>query len=69
MGEKLFIMGHGTKLHVWHLELNRLESFEVPAKFKRCIAGGETVLVVCQNSEIYLWKFGGKLKHVDSKSC
>ncbi|KAI1148139.1 hypothetical protein F4825DRAFT_112100 [Nemania diffusa] len=65
MGEKLFIMGHGTKLHVWHLELNRLESFEVPAKFKRCIAGGETVLVVCQNSEIYLWKFGGKLKHVD----
>ncbi|KAI0104667.1 hypothetical protein GGR51DRAFT_224510 [Nemania sp. FL0031] len=65
MGEKLFIMGHGNRLHVWHLELNRLESFEVPAKFKRCVTGGNRVLVVCQNSELYLWTFGGELKHID----
>ncbi|KAI0449407.1 hypothetical protein F5B21DRAFT_49096 [Xylaria acuta] len=65
MGKKLFIMGHDTKLHVWHLELNRLESFEVPENFKRCITEGETVLVVSQNSDIYIWKFGGKLQHID----
>ncbi|KAI1111175.1 hypothetical protein F5Y14DRAFT_328913 [Nemania sp. NC0429] len=65
MGDKLFIMGHETKLHAWHLELDRLESFEVPQNFKRCITEGDTVLVLCQNSDVYLWKFGGKLQHID----
>ncbi|KAI0537462.1 hypothetical protein GGR58DRAFT_347187 [Xylaria digitata] len=65
MGKKLFVMGHDTKLHVWHLELNRLESFEVPENFKRCITEGETILVVCQSSDIYLWKFGEKLQKID----
>ncbi|KAI1296976.1 hypothetical protein F5Y03DRAFT_387049 [Xylaria venustula] len=65
MGKKLFIMGHDTQLHVWHLELNRLESFEVPENFKRCITEGETVLVVCQSSDLYIWKFGGKLHKFD----
>ncbi|KAI1174745.1 hypothetical protein F4777DRAFT_370553 [Nemania sp. FL0916] len=65
MGDKLFIMGHETQLHVWHLELNRLESFNVPMNFKRCITEGETVLVVSQNSDVYLWQFGGKLQHID----
>ncbi|KAI0867169.1 hypothetical protein F4860DRAFT_499733 [Xylaria cubensis] len=65
MGKKLFIMGHDTQLHVWHLELNRLESFEVPENFKRCVTEDETVLVLSQNSDIYIWKFGGKVQHVD----
>ncbi|KAI1421223.1 hypothetical protein F5Y12DRAFT_790207 [Xylaria sp. FL1777] len=65
MGKKLFVMGHDTKLHVWHLELNRLESFEVPENFKRCITEGETILVVSQSSDIYIWKFGEKLHHID----
>ncbi|KAI1757588.1 hypothetical protein F4782DRAFT_525398 [Xylaria castorea] len=71
IGKKLFIMGHDTKLHVWHLELNRLESFEVPENFRRCITEGETVLVVSQNSDIYIWKFGGKVQHIDMQrlSC
>lgn len=65
MGGKLFIMGHETKLHAWHLELDRLESFEVPENFKRCITEGDTVLVLCQNSGVYIWKFGGKFQHID----
>ncbi|RYC58067.1 hypothetical protein CHU98_g8141 [Xylaria longipes] len=65
MGKKLFIMGRDTKLHVWHLEFNRLKSFEVPDNFKRCITEGETVLVVSQTSDIYIWKFGGTLQHID----
>ncbi|TGJ84569.1 hypothetical protein E0Z10_g4182 [Xylaria hypoxylon] len=65
MGKKLFVMGHDTKLHVWHLELNRLESFEVPENFKRCITEGERILVVSQSSDIYIWKFGEKLQHID----
>lgn len=67
MGKKLFIMGHDTKLHVWHLELNRLESFEVPENFKRCVTEGESVLVVSQSSDVYIWKFGGKLQRIDSE--
>ncbi|KAI0814038.1 hypothetical protein GGR55DRAFT_493577 [Xylaria sp. FL0064] len=65
MSKKLFVMGHDTIVHVWHLELNRLESFEVPEYFKRCITEGETILVVCQSSDLYVWKFGGKLHRVD----
>ncbi|KAI8626246.1 hypothetical protein F5Y19DRAFT_478854 [Xylariaceae sp. FL1651] len=65
MGNKLFIMGHETTLNVWHLELNRFESFEVPESFKRCVVGGETVLVVSQSADVYLWKFGRKLQHID----
>lgn len=67
MGGKLFIMGHETKLHAWHLELDRLESFEVPENFKRCITEGDTVLVLCQNSGVYIWKFGGKFQHIDGE--
>lgn len=71
MGKKLFIMGHDTKLHVWHLELDRLESFEVPENFKRCVTEGEAVLVVSQNSDVFIWKFGGKLQRIDMErlSC
>ncbi|KAJ3562569.1 hypothetical protein NPX13_g8522 [Xylaria arbuscula] len=65
MGKKLFVMGHDTKLHVWHLELNRLETIEVPENFKRCITEGETLLIVSQNSDLYLWKFGGSLQPID----
>ncbi|KAI2624515.1 hypothetical protein GGS21DRAFT_493931 [Xylaria nigripes] len=65
MGKTLFIMGHETKLHVWHLELNRLESFEVPENPERCITEGETVLVVSQTSDVYIWKFGQKLQHIN----
>ncbi|RWA11537.1 hypothetical protein EKO27_g3582 [Xylaria grammica] len=65
MGKKLFVMGHDTQLHVWHLELNRLESFKVPENFKRCITEDETILVVCQSSDLYMWKFGEKLRHID----
>ncbi|KAI1817724.1 hypothetical protein GGS20DRAFT_484007 [Poronia punctata] len=65
MGGKLFIMGHGTKLHVWHLELNRLESFEVPQPFKRCVTENETVLVVTHNSDVYIWNFGQGLRYID----
>ncbi|KAI0202092.1 hypothetical protein F4808DRAFT_77915 [Astrocystis sublimbata] len=67
MGSKLFIMGHGTKLHVWHLELDRLDSFEVPENFKRCITEDERVLILSQNSDIYIWRFGGKLQRIDSE--
>ncbi|KAI0188545.1 hypothetical protein F4808DRAFT_467920 [Astrocystis sublimbata] len=71
MGSKLFIMGHGTKLHVWHLELDRLDSFEVPENFKRCITEDERVLILSQNSDIYIWRFGGKLQRIDMQklSC
>ncbi|KAI0404694.1 hypothetical protein F4802DRAFT_607314 [Xylaria palmicola] len=65
MGKKLFIMGHDTRVHVWHLELNRLESFDLPENFKRCVTEDETVLVVSQTSDVYIWKFGGKLQHID----
>jgi hypothetical protein len=66
MGRKLFIIGCETKLHVWHLELNRLESFEVPENFRRCVTEDETVLVVTQNSDVYIWKFGEALRYIDS---
>ncbi|KAI0516974.1 hypothetical protein F5B22DRAFT_139638 [Xylaria bambusicola] len=65
MSQKLFMMGHNTMLHVWHLELNRMESIELPENFQRCITEGERVLVVCQSSDLYLWTFGGKLVYVD----
>ncbi|KAI0429903.1 hypothetical protein F5Y09DRAFT_245796 [Xylaria sp. FL1042] len=65
MSKKLFVMGHDTVVHVWHLELNRLQSFEVPEYFKRCITEGETILVICQSSDIYIWNFGGKLHRID----
>ncbi|KAI1822593.1 hypothetical protein F4861DRAFT_514099 [Xylaria intraflava] len=65
MGNTLFIMSRDTKIHVWHLELNRLESFEVPQSPKRCITEGETVLVVSQTSDVYIWKFGQSLQHID----
>ncbi|KAI3325444.1 hypothetical protein HD806DRAFT_521043 [Xylariaceae sp. AK1471] len=64
MGERLFIMGQEAKLHVWHLELNRMESFEVPDNFKRCVTEGETVLVVTQYADVYIWKFGGTLHRI-----
>lgn len=67
MGEKLFVMGHDAKLHAWHLELNRLETIEVPENFKRCITEGETILIVTQNSDLYLWNFGGSLQPIDSE--
>ncbi|KAI1323365.1 hypothetical protein F5Y16DRAFT_412716 [Xylariaceae sp. FL0255] len=65
MGNKLFIMGHGTTLNVWHLELNRLESFEVPEHFRRCITEDETVLVLSQTSDVFVWRFGQTMKRID----
>ncbi|KAK5625167.1 hypothetical protein RRF57_000883 [Xylaria bambusicola] len=67
MSTKLFMMGHDTTLHVWHLELNCMESIELPENFQRCITEGERVLVVCQSSDLYLWTFGGKIQRIDSK--
>ncbi|KAI0160199.1 hypothetical protein GGR57DRAFT_409607 [Xylariaceae sp. FL1272] len=71
MGDKLFVMGQSTTLHVWHLELDRLESFKVPEIFKRCITEGETVLVVSQSSDVFLWRFGQTLQRLDMRklSC
>lgn len=67
MGNRLFIMGQDTTLHVWHLELDRKESFSVPERFKRCITEGETVLVVTQYSDVYIWKFGQTVQRVISR--
>jgi hypothetical protein len=66
LGNKLFIIGQGTILYVWHLELNRMESFTVPGNFKRCITQDETVIVVSQSSDLYLWRFGQRLQHIAS---
>ncbi|KAI0394423.1 hypothetical protein F5Y17DRAFT_251920 [Xylariaceae sp. FL0594] len=65
MGNKLFVIGCETTLHVWHLDHNRLQSFEVPDGFSRCVTENETVLVVTQRSDVYIWRFGETLRYID----
>ncbi|KAI0475194.1 hypothetical protein GGR56DRAFT_502010 [Xylariaceae sp. FL0804] len=58
LGDKLFILGNGTTMHVWHLQLDRLHTLELPESFERSIAEGENVLIVFKSSAVSLWSFG-----------
>ena len=59
MSSRLFVMGRGPLVNVWHLELNCLRSFWLSDEFERCIMEGERVLFVSKSADIYLWSFGG----------
>ncbi|CAJ2508990.1 Uu.00g140160.m01.CDS01 [Anthostomella pinea] len=65
MSDKLLIMSRRTTLHAWHLELDHLQSVEVPGLIERCVTEGETALIVLKNSEAFLWEFGRELQHID----
>lgn len=69
MSDKLLLMGREKTIHAWHLELDRLCSTKVPEQFVRCIAEGETVLIVTKNAELYLWRFGRDPQHIDVTGC
>ncbi|KAI1798685.1 hypothetical protein F4811DRAFT_167159 [Daldinia bambusicola] len=69
MSGKLLLMGRGRTLHAWHLELDRLHSTRVPEEFVRCIAEGETVLIVTKNAELFIWKFDREPEHIDVTGC
>ncbi|KAI1640828.1 hypothetical protein F4809DRAFT_588912 [Biscogniauxia mediterranea] len=65
MGEKLLILCRDTTVYAWHLELDRLQSFELPETFKRCTTQGETVLIVSSSADVFIWRYGQTLKHID----
>ncbi|KAI0593980.1 hypothetical protein F4775DRAFT_464339 [Biscogniauxia sp. FL1348] len=65
MGEKLLILCRDTTVYAWHLELDRLQSFELPETFKRCATQGETVLIVSRTADVFIWKYGQALQHID----
>ncbi|KAI1385443.1 uncharacterized protein F4822DRAFT_344423 [Hypoxylon trugodes] len=69
MSNKLILMGRGKMLHAWHLELDQLRSTEVPDEFVRCIAEGETVIIVSKTAEVFLWRFGEKPQHINTNRC
>ncbi|KAI1103038.1 hypothetical protein F4804DRAFT_311345 [Jackrogersella minutella] len=69
MSDKLLLMGRGKKLHCWHLELDRLYSTDIPEEFVRCIAEGETVLILTRTAEVFLWRFDQELQHIDVSGC
>ncbi|KAI2780062.1 hypothetical protein F4815DRAFT_158087 [Daldinia loculata] len=69
MSGKLLLMGRGRTLHAWHLELDRLHSTRVPEEFVRCIAEGETVLIVTKNAELFIWRFDREPEHIDVTGC
>ncbi|KAI0024031.1 hypothetical protein F4780DRAFT_689053 [Xylariomycetidae sp. FL0641] len=65
MSDKLFIMGCGRTLHAWHLELDRLQTVQVPDHFDRCTTEGETVLIVSRSADVYMWRYGQVLHHLN----
>ncbi|ORY64299.1 uncharacterized protein BCR38DRAFT_434699 [Pseudomassariella vexata] len=65
MSDKLLLMGRDRLLHAWHFEQDRLQSVEIPETFKRCVVEGDNVLLVSIYANIYLWRFGHPLRHVD----
>ncbi|KAI1499074.1 hypothetical protein F5X99DRAFT_391158 [Biscogniauxia marginata] len=65
MGDKLLLLCRETTVHAWHLELDRLQSFEVPETFKRCTTEGETVLVVCTSGDLFIWRYGQTLQRIE----
>ncbi|KAI2616851.1 hypothetical protein GGR54DRAFT_224297 [Hypoxylon sp. NC1633] len=69
MSDKLFLLGQGAMLYAWHLELDQPHSIKVPEEFVRCIAEGETVLILSKHAEVYLWKFGNQLRHIRLDGC
>ncbi|KAI1136481.1 hypothetical protein F5Y05DRAFT_109723 [Hypoxylon sp. FL0543] len=69
MSGKLLLVGRGTTLHAWHLDLDQHASVKVPEEFVRCEAEGESVLIVTKNADLFAWKFGEELQYIDTTSC
>ncbi|KAI2603197.1 uncharacterized protein GGS25DRAFT_83033 [Hypoxylon fragiforme] len=69
MSDKLLLLGHKRILHAWHLELDRLCSTEVPGNIVRCVAEGETVLIISKNAELFQWSFGHEPQLIDTSGC
>ncbi|KAI5920133.1 hypothetical protein F4810DRAFT_449493 [Camillea tinctor] len=65
MGDKLLILCRNTTVYVWHLELDRVQSFELSEPFKRCATEGETVLIVSETADVFIWRYGQTLQHID----
>ncbi|KAI1371256.1 hypothetical protein F4677DRAFT_435963 [Hypoxylon crocopeplum] len=69
MSDKLILMGRRRTLHAWHLEQDQLYSTEIPEEIARCVAEGDTVLIVSKNAEIFLWKLGCRPRHIRIDGC
>ncbi|KAK8119482.1 uncharacterized protein PG998_004108 [Apiospora kogelbergensis] len=65
LGDTMLLMARGTTLHAWNFADDRggtastaesLRSVEMPQRIARTLCENETVLIVSQNGEVWLWR-------------